>query len=283
MNKSIVSERLENEFKTKSFPLSKDAIITKDKDAQWKITDKKIYIVRKEDGKLNVYDVKRTVTCPDPKCKEEIPLREVKTKCPCGHVNDVLIPEGTQILETHYLDTPCKKCDREERKNKRENNNIYWTKCYERPKEANHIHFREVEALCESCKGKFHIILIRGVKSVCLLTGGEECRGVNQNILGWMASGFGELVHRVYMWAQKRYFGGCTPFLGPYGIKRLGEFAYCIGFGIILAAIGRLSIFLLFDFLEKNFFTVHYFSWRSFWWCFVFFVLSLKGDRYRVW
>lgn len=57
LNKNIVSERLKEEFETKEKPLSKDAIVTKKKDGKWMITDKgeKVYIVKKENEKLNIY------------------------------------------------------------------------------------------------------------------------------------------------------------------------------------------------------------------------------------
>ena len=58
LNKNNVSERLEDEFKTKGFSLSKEVNVTKKRDGKWMITDKrkrKIYIVRKEKGKLNIY------------------------------------------------------------------------------------------------------------------------------------------------------------------------------------------------------------------------------------
>ena len=43
-------------FKTEGFPLSENATIRKEKDDKWVITDgKKIYIVKKEDAKLNIY------------------------------------------------------------------------------------------------------------------------------------------------------------------------------------------------------------------------------------
>ena len=56
LNKGIISEKLRDIFKTNGFPLSENAMVTKEKDDKWVITDgKKIYIVKKEDGKLNIY------------------------------------------------------------------------------------------------------------------------------------------------------------------------------------------------------------------------------------
>ena len=56
LNKGIISEKLRDIFKTNGFPLSENAMVTKEKDDKWVITDgEKIYIVKKEDGKLNIY------------------------------------------------------------------------------------------------------------------------------------------------------------------------------------------------------------------------------------
>jgi len=56
LNKSIVSEELENAFESEEFPLSENATIRKERGDEWKITDReKTYIVKK-DGKLNVYE-----------------------------------------------------------------------------------------------------------------------------------------------------------------------------------------------------------------------------------
>ncbi|MCK4735878.1 MAG: tetratricopeptide repeat protein [Methanophagales archaeon] len=58
LNKGIISGKLMDIFKTKGFPLSENAMITKEKDDKWVITDgEKIYIVKKEDDKLNIYKV----------------------------------------------------------------------------------------------------------------------------------------------------------------------------------------------------------------------------------
>jgi len=58
LNKGIISEKLKDILKTEGFPLSENAkvTVTKEKDDKWEITDgEKIYIVKKEDGKLNIY------------------------------------------------------------------------------------------------------------------------------------------------------------------------------------------------------------------------------------
>ena len=61
LNNGIVSEKLKDMFKTKGFLLSENAMVTKEKDDKWVITDgEKIYIVKKEDGKLNIYNKNKT-------------------------------------------------------------------------------------------------------------------------------------------------------------------------------------------------------------------------------
>ena len=60
LNNGIISEKLKDKFKTggEGYPISENAMVTKEKDDKWVITDgEKIYIVNKEDGKLNITDV----------------------------------------------------------------------------------------------------------------------------------------------------------------------------------------------------------------------------------
>ena len=60
LNKGDITKELKNEFKTKGFPLSENATIRKreEKADKWEIINgEKIYTLRKEDGKLNIYDV----------------------------------------------------------------------------------------------------------------------------------------------------------------------------------------------------------------------------------
>lgn len=55
-NKSIISDRLKEEFESKSVHITESVKITKQKDNEWIMTDKKnIYIVEKDVEKLNVY------------------------------------------------------------------------------------------------------------------------------------------------------------------------------------------------------------------------------------
>lgn len=56
LNNETIPEKLKEEFETKGYPISENAAVTKEKDGKWAITDgKKIYIVKKEGGKLNIY------------------------------------------------------------------------------------------------------------------------------------------------------------------------------------------------------------------------------------
>ena len=58
LNNGIISEKLKEILKTEGFPLSENAkvTVTKEKEDKWEITDgEKTYIVKKEDGKLNIY------------------------------------------------------------------------------------------------------------------------------------------------------------------------------------------------------------------------------------
>ncbi len=60
LNKGIISEKLKSIFKNKEFPLPENAKIKKYKNSGWELKDKqkdkqKVYNVKKENGKLNVY------------------------------------------------------------------------------------------------------------------------------------------------------------------------------------------------------------------------------------
>jgi hypothetical protein len=59
LNNGIITEVLKNIFKTNGLPLSKNTTIKMDRAEDWIITDKKrtyTYIIRKEDGTLNIYE-----------------------------------------------------------------------------------------------------------------------------------------------------------------------------------------------------------------------------------
>lgn len=55
LNNGIISEKMKDIFKTKGFPLSENAMVIKEKENEWVITNEKKFIVRKENGKLNIY------------------------------------------------------------------------------------------------------------------------------------------------------------------------------------------------------------------------------------
>ena len=55
---ATIFEELKDGFETKGLPLSENATIRKEKADKWEIiNEEKIYTLRKEDGKLNIYDV----------------------------------------------------------------------------------------------------------------------------------------------------------------------------------------------------------------------------------
>ncbi|KAF5437062.1 putative phage protein gp47/JayE [Candidatus Methanophagaceae archaeon] len=59
LNNGIISGELKEKFETEGFPLSENAIVTKENDDKWMITDgEKIYILKKEEEKLYIYDEK---------------------------------------------------------------------------------------------------------------------------------------------------------------------------------------------------------------------------------
>jgi phage tail-like protein len=56
LNKGIISEKLRDKIETEGFSISENAMVTKEKKDKWVITDgEKIYIVKKEDGDINIY------------------------------------------------------------------------------------------------------------------------------------------------------------------------------------------------------------------------------------
>lgn len=81
LNKSIItdiSEKLKGIFETKGFPLSGNARVTKDKENEWVITDKEVFIVKKNDGNLKIY-----------KRKKE--LRDIMAKCAPLYLRDNIL------------------------------------------------------------------------------------------------------------------------------------------------------------------------------------------------
>jgi hypothetical protein len=149
-----------------------------------------------------------TTICPNPKCKKEIHLREAKAKCPCGHVNDVFIPEGMQVSETHLIEGE-------------RNKGVFGS-----------LHFSELETKCDGCESRFHIVIIKGEKSACIVTGGKGCEDINQSILGR---------------------GAKCSLNSSFMIKRLGEFVFCLLTGFLLATLATISICLYSIFLGALF------------------------------
>lgn len=59
LNKGIISEELKEEFKKNGFSLPDNATVKKE-EKKWEITDEKKFIIRKEEGKLNIYEGTKT-------------------------------------------------------------------------------------------------------------------------------------------------------------------------------------------------------------------------------
>ena len=55
LNQNIISEDLQEVFKTKGFPLPENVAVTKEKENEWAITNEEDFIVKKESGKLKIY------------------------------------------------------------------------------------------------------------------------------------------------------------------------------------------------------------------------------------
>ena len=111
------------------------------------------------------------VKCTNQECKRDIKLKKHAFKCiHCKKLCEIFIPEETQILEIHYIDTSCEKnCSKEEKKKRKEKlGKFYFLKCEERF-HCSTLHPGELLFRCNRCKLLFHAVLIRGRKSVCLL------------------------------------------------------------------------------------------------------------------
>ena len=55
LNNGIISEELKEEFEKNGFSLTDNAAVKKEEEKKWTITDEKNCIIRKEEGKLNIY------------------------------------------------------------------------------------------------------------------------------------------------------------------------------------------------------------------------------------
>ena len=54
LNKGIIPEKLKSIFDANKFSLSENAVVTKEKEDEWLITDKKKFIIRKENRRMNI-------------------------------------------------------------------------------------------------------------------------------------------------------------------------------------------------------------------------------------
>ena len=63
LNNGIITEQLRDKFKNEGFPIDENDEVTKENGDNWEITDReKIYIVKKEEGKLNIYYISDKIT-----------------------------------------------------------------------------------------------------------------------------------------------------------------------------------------------------------------------------
>ena len=56
LNRGKISEKLKDVFETKGYSLSDNAIVMKEEEDKWIITDEEKFIVKRDDGKLNIYE-----------------------------------------------------------------------------------------------------------------------------------------------------------------------------------------------------------------------------------
>jgi hypothetical protein len=96
LNNLNISDDLREKFKTGGFPISENAIVTKEDDEKWVITDERIFIVRKEDEKLNIYSEQ-----PDEKVYMEKYTYDIPFVSSLNKGDEVNITED-------YVWSPCK-------------------------------------------------------------------------------------------------------------------------------------------------------------------------------
>ncbi len=106
-----VSEKLKNEFETKRFSLPEDSIVGKEEDDKWMLTDKEkkktYYVIRKEEGELNIYGIFKVVISHPPISQfssKDFP----EVKVPRWMFWAVKYPKGTREGSVR-----CKNCGRE--------------------------------------------------------------------------------------------------------------------------------------------------------------------------
>ena len=185
------------------------------------------------------------VKCTNQECKRDIKLKKHAFKCiHCKKLCEILIPEETQILEIHYIDTSCERnCSKEEKKKRKEKlGKFYFLKCEERFHYTT-LHPGELLFRCNECKLLFHAVLIRGRKSVCLLQKNNE--DIPASPLHILAVRFGRLFEEITLRIHT-ISGGCKPFLTYGRARRLGEIIFPF-FIMILCFIFYCCIFILFD------------------------------------
>lgn len=184
-----------------------------------------------------------------PKCNKEIKLKSSKVKCPCDKINDILIPESSQVFETHYADYQClEKCNNSERKKKRrEYGNLFWLKCPEYSRQEYHIFPSEIEVRCTKCNKNFHISLVDGETSTSLLTDRRKSTSIPPSLLSIASSKSGKIFEKLLI---KLNLIKCNRFITSYMARRLGEIIFCISIGLLLATIYPILIFWLFGFSE---------------------------------
>lgn len=162
------------------------------------------------------------VKCTNKECKRDIKLKKHTFKCiHCKETCEIFIPEETQILEIHYVDASCERnCSKEEKKKrKKELGKFYFLKCEERFHHST-LHPGELLFRCNKCKRLFHVVLIRGRKSVCLLQTDKE--GIPASPLHILAGRFGRLFEEITLRIHT-ISGGCKPFMIYWRARRLGE------------------------------------------------------------
>jgi len=185
------------------------------------------------------------VKCTNQECKRDIKLKKHAFKCiHCKKLCEIFIPEETQILEIHYIDTSCEKnCSKEEKKKRKKKfDKFYFLRCEERFHHST-LHPGELLFRCNECKLLFHAVLIRGRKSVCLLQKNNE--GIPASPLHILAVRFGRLFEEITLRIHT-ISGGCKPFLTYGRARRLGEIIFPF-FIMILCFIFYCCIFILFD------------------------------------
>jgi len=198
---------------------------------------------------LSEKDLKKdsiVVKCTNQECKRDIKLKKHAFKCiHCKKLCEIFIPEETQILEIHYIDTSCEKnCSKEEKKKRKEKfGKFYFLKCKEHFHHST-LHPSELIFRCNKCKLLFHAVLIRGRESVCLLQKNNE--GIPASPLHILAGKFGGLFEEITLRIHT-IFGGCKPFLTYGRARRLGEIVSPF-FIMILCFIFYICIFIFFNY-----------------------------------